>query len=169
MGKEAVTVMSSQGGTLTDDRIEPTRNRTWRSSPSIYLSDANTIPALTIHQTCSWSVSVSSRLDELARLTTGWDDYGALPPDKSYLLRARDFLSSELIASIVTKPDLVPTYDGGLLIEWHTEVIDLIIELGPTGDTLYVCDNETSIEVEAALSESIEQLTSALIKLRRWK
>ncbi len=165
MGKETVTPMPYRGGTLTDDRIQPAQYRTFPSTYEIYLSDAGTVHDQSMQQACWWSVSVSDRLNELERLAPGWDGCNAIPPDRNYLSRARDFLSSDLISGIAPGPDLVPTYDGGLLIEWHTEVIDLIIELGPAGNTFYVRDNETNTEVEAALGDSMEQLASAFMKL----
>jgi len=113
----------------------------------------------------SWIASVHQRLDELAALAPGWDDSNGAAIGPAWIKNARDLISSEMVTSVAAKPDLVPTCDGGLLVEWHTEAIDLIIELAPAGASCYACDNETNSEVEGALGEQIEHVTSALAKL----
>lgn len=110
-------------------------------------------------------MSALQRLDELAALAPGWDGANAAAIGPAYIKSAQDLISSDLVTSIDAKPDLVPTCDGRLLVEWHTEAIDLIIELAPAGASCYACDNETNSEVEAALGEQIEHITSALVKL----
>jgi len=83
----------------------------------------------------------------------------------AYIQTVWEFISSELVASLPAKPDLVPTYDGGLLIEWHTLAVDLIIEAGSAGVSFYACDNETNREVEGTLGEHVRDVTSIFNKL----
>jgi hypothetical protein len=113
----------------------------------------------------AWIVSARHRLDELASLAPGWDSAAAQAISPSRITTALGFISSDLLANLEAKPDLVPTYLGGLLIEWHTEAVDLIIELGPGGATFYACDNETNREVEGALGDHVDDVTSAFVKL----
>lgn len=143
---------------------EPGVRRPGRSGNPLALGVGKTSEADPLSST-SWIVSAHQRLDELAALAPGWDGANGAAIGPAYIKSARDLVSSELATSIGAKPDLVPTCDGGLLVEWHTEAIDLIIELAPGGASYYACDNETNSEVEAAFGEQIEHITSALAKL----
>jgi hypothetical protein len=106
------------------------------------------------------------RLKEIANLVAGWDEGTALPVDPKLIRLAQEFISSELVTRTPVRPDLVPTFDGGLLFEWHTEEVDLIIEIDSvTAPTFYYCDNELGQEIEAPLGEHVETLATAFSKL----
>jgi hypothetical protein len=165
-----MTLAISSGVTLTGGRLRAKWRPTWSSPAGRYLPELhNHLPqaAETTARRSSepWIMSARDRLDELAGLPPGWDGAVAQVVSPAYITGAFGFISSDLVANLEAKPDLVPTYDGGLLIEWHTEAVDLIIELGPGGSSFYLCDNETHREVEATLGEHIEDVTSAFVKL----
>jgi hypothetical protein len=153
----------SSGATLTGGRVRAKWRPMFASPAARYLPEP---PASGIPPTSEpWIMSARQRLNELAGLAPGWDGAIARAVGSTQISSALGFLASELVAHLDTKPDVVPTYDGGLLIEWHTEKVDLIIELGPDGASFYACDNEANSEVEAALGDHVEAVTSAFVKL----
>lgn len=115
-----------------------------------------------------WLESALRRLKELEGLGPGWDGASARPVNPALIQSAWSFISSDLVSALEAKPDVVPTFQGGLLIEWHTTAVDLIIESIPSGQpSFYLCDNETGDEIEAALGEHMDSLASAFEKLGR--
>jgi hypothetical protein len=117
-------------------------------------------------QPIGWLRLSLQRLGELANLELGWDDGTAQPIAPSVISAVQDFITSDLVSSIPTQPDIVPTLRGGLLIEWHTEAIDLIIEAAQAGNpTFYFLDNENGEEVEAPLGQRLDAISRAFTKL----
>lgn len=123
-------------------------------------------PSVDVQATDPWLGSAARRIEELANLPQGWDEASALPIAPALLTAVSNFISSNLIVNLQSKPAIVPTFAGGLLIEWHTEAVDLIIESIPDGEaSFYFCDNETGDEIEASLTDGSVALTSAFVKL----
>jgi hypothetical protein len=117
-------------------------------------------------QSTGWLRLSLQHLDEIANLELGWDEGTAQPIAPSVISAVHDFITSDLVSSIQTQPDIVPTLRGGLLIEWHTESIDLIIEAAQAGNpTFYFLDNETGEEVEAPLGQRLDAVGRAFTKL----
>lgn len=117
-------------------------------------------------QSTGWLKLSLQRLGELANLELGWDEGTAQPIAPSVISAVQDFITSDLVSSIEIQPDIVPTLRGGLLIEWHTEAIDLIIEAAQAGNpTFYFLDNETGEEVEAPLGQRLDAIDRAFTKL----
>jgi len=163
-----VTYVMSPGATLTGNRITLKWPFTFTLPAPRYLgefSNSVRVTHLSHPRSEEWTTSARRRLDELADLRLGWDGASAQPISSDAISSAMAFLSSSLVANLETKPDLVPTYEGALLIEWHTEAIDLIIELGPAGSSFYVCDNLSRSEVEGMVRDYLEVLASAFVKL----
>jgi hypothetical protein len=134
------------------------------SQPRVTVS--RTTSPVEFQQPDGWLQSASRRLGELASLEFGWDDSSAQPISPSLIDMAWSFLSSELLSSLEVPPDIVPTFGSGLLLEWHTTEVDLIIELDPeTPGSFYFCDNETGGEVEAAIVDNLDAIATAFIKL----
>ncbi|MHB1535213.1 MAG: hypothetical protein ACYC1D_11530 [Acidimicrobiales bacterium] len=78
----------------------------------------------------------------------------------------RQFVSSDLVSGLALQPDLAPTYGGAILIEWHTEAADLIIEPSLSGAlAYYFCDNETGDEVEGTMDGHADAIAWAFAKL----
>lgn len=83
----------------------------------------------------SWQDIVRKKLQAFSQLPRGWDSYDGQPlkPDAGY------FAFSVLCAVMTDKtpvPELVPTPDGGVQLEWHEGNRD--IEL--TVDAAYDCE-----------------------------
>jgi hypothetical protein len=153
------------GAALTGGRLRDKWQLVATSPAARYLPEVPASVAPGSSSSEPWITVARDRLSELAGLAPGWDGGHARAISPGYISGALRFLASDLVADLATKPDVVPTFGGGLFIEWHTEAVDLIIEIGPGGASFYVCDNETDHEVEAALGDHIEDLIRAFVKL----
>ena len=72
------------------------------------------------------AVSYQRAREALARcgcLCEDWDSYGARPIYTSVIRRA-EWLLGLLEAAGEPPPDVVPTSDGGIQLEWHTATRD---------------------------------------------
>lgn len=114
----------------------------------------------------SWTSQALARLDRLANLGPAWDGAAAKAITPSVIEAVRDFVTSDLIDHTDIKPELVPTLDGGIQLEWHTSDVDLIIECEPSGSSSYYYrDVETDEESEGSLLEEQRSLGAAFVKL----
>ncbi len=99
-----------------------------------------------------WLTRIVERLSYLCELEPGRDGDQALPIRQELALRVRDFLSSPSMAVII-EPDVVPTQDGGMQIEWHTEDLDVVLAVerdeAPAG---YIFDHLAQAEAEGPLA-----------------
>src|SRR6266542_5713468 len=97
---------------------------------------------------------------------TWMDEVAAQPISLDLITAAANFLASDPVSELKVQPDIVPTFEGGLLIEWHTEAVDFIIESSPSaGPSFYFLDHETGEAVEAPLGEHLEAFATAFTKL----
>lgn len=107
-----------------------------------------------------------ARLDRLANLGPAWDGMAARAIAPSVIDAVGDFATSDLIDHTEIKPEVVPTLDGGIQLEWHTSGVDLIIECEPSGSTSYYYrDVEAGEESEGSLLEAQRSLAAAFVKL----
>ena len=113
-----------------------------------------------------WLEGALSRLDQLGALGPGWDGGEAKMVSPSVLEAVRLFVNSQVIRDAKFKPELVPTFDGGIQLEWHTEAVDLIIECQPSGSvTYYSSDIESDEVLEGSLPEGAARLEPVFTKL----
>jgi hypothetical protein len=174
--------MDSSLWALTADRLMPRKWPLWGSPQVRYLSEPRVAQqqfaplimqqqfgpmVIEFRQTgTGWLDSARQRLNAIADLKQGWDEASAPPIAPSLINSVWNFLKSDLVSSLEAQPDVVPTFDGGVLIEWHTTTVDLIIESGPDGSgSFYYYDNETHDEVEAAIGDRLDIVASAFVKL----
>jgi hypothetical protein len=152
---------------LSANRLLPRRLPSPESSGSREIQFADTaIRTAQGRQPVSWLGSALQRLRELADLEPGWDEAAARPIPSSLIVAVRDFLTSDPVSRLEVEPDIVPTLEGRLLIEWHTESIDLIIEAALVGNpSFYFFNNETGEEVEAPLGQRVDVIGAAFAKL----
>ncbi len=114
----------------------------------------------------SWLTQATSRLEQLGALTYGWDGLDGLPIKPACIEAVAQFISSDVVLKVETKPDIVPTSDGGLQVEWHSQLIDLIIEVDPNIESsYYLSDLTTGIEQEGSLHEATDTLATAFVAL----
>jgi hypothetical protein len=76
----------------------------------------------------AWLMSAKAQLVELSRLQRGWDSYNA-EPISTVASKAAMGLLRQLSGPDTPRPDLVPTVDGSVQIEWHTHGIDLEVQI----------------------------------------
>lgn len=154
-----------QGAVLSSERLRP-RDLVRRfisppAPPLVHLPKSGSTPANE-----SWLTQATSHLEQLKVLTFGWDGQGGLPIEPALIEAVARFISSDLVLKVETKPDIVPTSDGGLQVEWHSKLIDLIIEVGSnTESSFYLSDLTTGIEREGLLDEAPDILASAFVTL----
>ena len=174
MGEDQVTyapALPSSAWTLTGNQFlskwrfvpaSPSVRRLFEPSEAVGTAQ----PVLDSQPTDPWLGSAARRMEEIANLSQGWDDAAAPSIAPALLKAVTTFVSSDLIVNLPNRPAIVPTFSGGLLLEWHTEVVDLIIESAPDGEaSFYFCDNETGDETEALLGDRSDVLTAAFVKL----
>jgi len=113
-----------------------------------------------------WVGGLNTRLAELMHLPVGWDGSGARSISQRVIVATAAFLGQPGMASVATSPDIVPTTEGGLQIEWHTESIDLVLEILPgAAASALVIDREQGIETEGSIVSCQLELASALRRL----
>ncbi len=72
---------------------------------------------------------------------------------------ARQLIQSRTVDGMMHKPQLVPTVEGDIQLEWHTVDIDLIIERPPSGPTsYYLSDLKRDMETEGSLQDPAARL-----------
>ena len=75
-----------------------------------------------------WQMRVLSRVFELIELEPNWDSYGASVPTEAAGDALMDVLRSIMRPETPT-PSIVPTPEGHFQAEWHTNGVDLEIEV----------------------------------------
>src|SRR3954452_12705561 len=71
-----------------------------------------------------WLNRTLAQLRDLATLATGWDTYAGRPIGRGLLYDALRFLLRQL-NNDSPAPSMVPTSDGGVLLEWHRAGVDV--------------------------------------------
>jgi len=116
----------------------------------------------------AWIEAARVRLQELANLQPGWDGSRAPALAVTCLNDVARFVESSLIADLPVKPQIVPTAHGGLLLEWHTEEVDFIVESSPVEPpTFYYREARTDFEDEGLVCESSPAILRAFDRLGR--
>ncbi len=95
-----------------------------------------------------WLGAVVDRIDRLSELPDDWDSYGGLPLSDEAVGATLDLLSyfgPEYLA-----PEVYPSPDGGLLLQWETPSSAIEIEVGPSRrfDLLIIPKGEEPLELE---------------------
>lgn len=133
--------------TMTEGRVVPWHLATVRSANSAPLWLTGFRP-----RSAPWMTRIEERLAALCALAPGWDDDQALAIDREIAIRVRNFLAVPAMTEII-EPDVVPTQDGGLQIEWHTLDFDIVLAIEPGIEPSgYVHDQLADDEWEGPLS-----------------
>ena len=72
-----------------------------------------------------WFASLRQRADELKALQTGWDSYKAQPLDHATVDKAVELAIALAGSFPACAPQLVPTSEGEVQVEWHAEGWDI--------------------------------------------
>ena len=106
----------------------------------------------------TWIMAIFGRIAELAQLGENWDSYGARPVQNWSALAAARVLSY-LVEYDSPAPSIVPTPDGHVQVEWHTNGIDLEIEfVGPALIHVAFENLQTGEEWEGELTYDVSKL-----------
>lgn len=79
-----------------------------------------------------WLNPTVKAMHDLLSLPEDWDSYGAGPVDPQCITLAIGLLL-EIMQTGTPIPLVIPTVKGGFQLEWHTNGIDLEIEIEPSG------------------------------------
>ncbi len=118
-----------------------------------------TLPSLAISSYhASTRPSPGERVRALSRLEDNWDGHFAHPPRHDVVERVATLLDK--LPPAIPIPDVNPSNDGGVILEWEEPGIEVLLLIGPT-------DVEVSIELDGVTTEgSLEavefELMSAL-------
>jgi hypothetical protein len=100
-----------------------------------------------------------------ATLPDGWDSYGAKSIEPHVVDAAIELLH-RIVQHNTLKPAVVPTNRGGIQIEWHTQGVDLEIEITPHGGIRLLYDNpQEDAEEEFELGLDLTPLTDLIAKV----
>ncbi len=76
-----------------------------------------------------WFSKSVEQLKDLLKLAPGWDGYGAEPISRVAFHNAVRFLAT--FPSLIPPPQIVPTSEGGIQLEWHKQPVNVEIEFSP--------------------------------------
>ena len=109
-----------------------------------------------------WRRAVDAQLQSLGDLEPGWDSYGAPTIGAGAIANARR-LAARMARPPVPAPSAVPTINGTVQLEWHTESYDAEVEALENG-RYYVFMKVVGAQPwegeaeEAEVNERLEQL-----------
>jgi hypothetical protein len=88
-------------------------------------------------------------------LEPNWDRYGSQPVDTDFAKDVESFLL-QLLPSRMSRPDVSPTSDGGLLFEWETETSQLVMQFNPAeAPTVYFEDAQMNEQWELDVLDAL--------------
>lgn len=144
------------------DQVRSFRDRlSLRRATSSYSSAATMTPS---KESERWVAETLMALDRLTSLEPDWDTYGGKATTVEAALSALMFMLDALTPADEV-PQLVPTGDGGLQLEWHTDHVDFEVVFDESGngvafyrDTLRAIADERPLdEVEDAIDKYLSQ------------
>lgn len=112
-----------------------------------------------------WLKETEEMLRDFATLPEGWDSYGAKPIEP-HVIDSTIELLHRIVQHDTPKPAVVPTNRGGLQIEWHTQRVDLEIEVTPHGEIRLLYENpQENAEEEFELGFNLQPLADLIAKV----
>ncbi len=107
-------------------------------------------PSLFYHPELSpyppWFKEAVTQMRELLSLGENWNGYGEQPVHDSAFWRALGVLGD--IGINGPRPDIVPTPDGGLQLEWMGAGFEIEVEIPPEGPAIIFISNPSGKETE---------------------
>ena len=121
----------------------PNCHYAWKMSQSVLMQMLTPVPTVDIH------TGRNSNAED------GWtsDDAFPRPAATSQMLN----LLARILDHQVPPPSIVPTWEGGVQVEWHRNGVDLEIESMPSGEIEFFF-NDQSMECEGQAWEEIDRL-----------
>ena len=112
-----------------------------------------------------WLAHVAQELAAILELAPNWNSYGAPVVEKSAITQAFSVLQS-IAKTDTPAPYVLPTPTGGVQFEWHTQEIDLEVEISPGREVSFLLDcTDKGKEYEGDLSSHLALVLEAVGKL----
>jgi len=112
-----------------------------------------------------WMRPVLDRMRALEGLSENWDRRGSRAVKHRATKAAEDFLA-RYAADAVVPPQIVPTRDEGLQLEWHARGVDLEVRISRRGDAhVLIEDADEGTEWDGPMSTAWPRLEKVLAKL----
>ncbi len=134
---------SRMRSTLSDDEVWPSPvvgpdTSSWLSEREIRFVGSGSVGGRTLDLPSQRQSSTRRRaadlLEPLLWLNDGWDGHGALAPTTRALKMAGGFLRS--LQEPAPFPDVMASVTGGVILEWESIEVDLVIEIQAAGGAL---------------------------------
>lgn len=151
----------------TDEDEELLSRQPARRSLRFKLEPDGSIAVNSLAPLPDWVGHAATVLTELLALPENWNGYGAQVIERPVVPVVLNFLAYVFAEGTPPLPDLVPTIDGGVQLEWHVGGFDLEVEFSPrTGVRAYFCDEAAGEEWEVPALSNPDRLGRALTRLR---
>jgi hypothetical protein len=112
-----------------------------------------------------WLRPVVAALHEILGLPEGWNSYRARRIEGQAAITALQLLL-DTMQPTTPPPSVVPTFPGGIQLEWHLHGMDLEVEITPALRIEAACEDEiTGEEWEADLTADSSRLQQTLAML----
>ncbi len=112
-----------------------------------------------------WVDWIDMEMTTLRELDENWDGYGAEAPLDSTMQQARAFLHHVGTQTVVPKkPTVMPSNDGGVMLEWETDAVYFIFEFLPNG-RISAHAETSSVDFEGDIEHHIDDARSAWFQL----
>lgn len=109
-----------------------------------------------------WFGAIVRELESLLDLPPAWDGRAALPVDRWVVFHAVE-LVSRFARVGSAQPNVVPTADGGVQLEWATERYEVEILISPERwDEVYLLDRETDEDEVGSVEELVDAIEPVL-------
>lgn len=106
--------------------------------------------------------SVGQVLAAHGALQDNWDGEGAVAPASTAIRVAEQFVAG--LPADAT-PSISASVEGGVLLEWESQTVGLILEIGNTGSVEAFVSRATGSEVEGSLATVKQHVLDALADL----
>jgi len=142
----------------------------FNESAGLTVQVPRTRPACSDHQSPEPELSpvIREKLRELASLKPGWDEEGALPIDPKAIEETAIVIARLSSIRDFQNPQLVPTFDGFLQVEWHSPARSLEFEFTPTGWSVLGVDSVNSPSPKYYKAARPFKMTEALEPFYAW-
>lgn len=115
----------------------------------------------------NWIYPLIVKLEGVLDLKPNWDSYGSLPIDPAYIDAAIRLLWTTMPSEMI-EPQVIPTSNGRVQLEWHENGIDLEIEFVSLHRlNILFEDSNTGESLERELTADVAPLVACLMKFER--